>query len=172
MKQMDRAALDGVELEYEVRGAGEPVVLIHAGCCADFFKPLMEEPALADRFRLVRYHRTGYAGSTRVMGSVSIAQQAAHCHSLLRHLGIERAHIVGHSSSAMMALQLALDAPEVVHTLALLDAARPAPQSEVQMEFVKTVVQPSLQRYDAGDQAGAVDIWLEGTCGLDYRAAL
>jgi pimeloyl-ACP methyl ester carboxylesterase len=31
---------------------------------------------------------------------------------LLHHLGIERAHIVGHASSAMMALQLALDAPD------------------------------------------------------------
>ncbi|HXV42396.1 MAG TPA: alpha/beta hydrolase, partial [Anaerolineae bacterium] len=111
MKQMDRAAFDGVELEYEARGAGEPVMLMHAGVCADFFKPLMEEPALADRYRLVRYHRTGYAGSSRLVGPVSIAQQAAHCRSLMHHLGIERAHIAGHSSSAMMALQLALDAP-------------------------------------------------------------
>jgi pimeloyl-ACP methyl ester carboxylesterase len=172
MKQMDRAALDGVELEYEVRGAGEPVVLIHAGCCCDFFKPLLEEPALADRYRLVSYHRTGYAGSSRLAGPFSITQQVAHCHSLMCHLGIVRAHVVGHSSSAMMTLQLALDAPEAVQTLALLDAARPAPQSEVQMEFVKTVVQPALQRYGAGDKAGAVDTWLQGTCGLDYRAAL
>jgi pimeloyl-ACP methyl ester carboxylesterase len=172
MKQMDRAVLDGVELEYEIQGAGESVVLMHAGVCADFFKPLVEEPALTDRYRLVRYHRVGYAGSSRLVGAVSIAQQAAHCRSLMRHLGIERAHIVGHSSSAMMALQLALDAPETVQTLALLDAARPAPHSEVQMEFIKAVVQPALQRYGAGDKAGAVDIWMQGTCGPDYRAAL
>jgi pimeloyl-ACP methyl ester carboxylesterase len=172
MKQMDRVALEGVELEYEVRGAGEPVVLIHAGVCADFFKPLMEEPTLADQYRLIRYHRVGYAGSSRLTGPVSIAQQAAHCRSLIRHLGIERAHLVGHSSSAMMALQLALDAPEVVHTLALLDAARPAPQSEVQIAFVKAVVQPAMQLYGAGDKVRAVDTWMQGTCGPDYRAAL
>src|SRR5581483_11432316 len=142
MKQrsMDRAALGGIELEYEMRGAGEPVVLMHAGVCADFFKPLVEEPGLADHYRLVRYHRVGYAGSSRVTGPVSIAQQAAHCRALMRHLGIARAHVVGHSSSAMMALQLALDAPETVQTLALLDAARPAPPSEVQLEFVKAFV--------------------------------
>lgn len=172
MKQMDRAALDGLELEYEVRGAGEPVVLMHAGVCADFFKPLVEEPALTDRYRLVRYHRVGYAGSTRLAGPVSIAQQAAHCQALMRHLGIERAHLVGHSSSAMVALQLALDASETVQTLALLDAARPAPPSELQLEFVKAFVQPALQRYGAGDKAGAVDIWMQGTCGPDYRTAL
>src|SRR5581483_1531459 len=156
----------------EMRGAGEPVVLMHAGVCADFFKPLVEEPGLADHYRLVRYHRVGYAGSSRVTGPVSIAQQAAHCRALMRHLGIARAHVVGHSSSAMMALQLALDAPETVQTLALLDAARPAPPSEVQLEFVKAFVQPALQRYGAGDKAGAVDLWMKGTCGPNYRAAL
>ena len=41
---MDRAPIDGIELEYEVRGSGEPVVLIHAGVCADFFAPLVEQP--------------------------------------------------------------------------------------------------------------------------------
>jgi pimeloyl-ACP methyl ester carboxylesterase len=172
MKQMDRAALDGVELEYEVRGDGEPVMLMHAGVCADFFKPLMEEQTLADQYRLIRYHRVGYGGSSRLAGSVSIAQQAAHCRSLLRHLGIERAHVVGHSSSAMMALQLAFDTPEAVQTLALLDAARPAPQSEVQMAFVKAVVQPAMQLYGSGEKSRAVDFWLQGTCGPDYRAAL
>jgi pimeloyl-ACP methyl ester carboxylesterase len=41
----------------------------------------------------------------------------------MRHLGIERAHVVGHSSSAIMALQLALDAPDRVLSLALLEPA-------------------------------------------------
>jgi pimeloyl-ACP methyl ester carboxylesterase len=145
---------------------------MHAGVCADFFKPLAEEPALTDRYRLIRYHRVGYAGSGRLAGAVSIAQQAAHCRALMRYLGIERAHVVGHSSSAMMALQLALDTPDAVQTLALLDAARPAPSSELQMEFVRAVVRPALQRYRAGDKAGAVDAWMQGTCGADYQAAL
>ncbi len=64
-RRLDQAAFDAVDLEYDVRGAGEPVVLIHAGVCADFFAPLLEEPALGDRYRLVRYHRAGYAGSGR-----------------------------------------------------------------------------------------------------------
>jgi hypothetical protein len=32
--EMERAAVDGLELEYELRGSGEPVVLIHWGLCA------------------------------------------------------------------------------------------------------------------------------------------
>ena len=66
MEHMDRAAFDGIELEYDVRGAGEHVVLVHHGAGADWFYPLFEEPALAGRFRLLRYHRAGYAGSSRL----------------------------------------------------------------------------------------------------------
>ena len=169
---MQRAAIDGIELEYEVRGRGDPVVLIHAGVCAEFFAPLLEQPALADRYTLVRYHRTGYARSDRVAGAVSFARQAAHCRALMRRLGIERAHVVGHSSSASMALQLALDSPDAVQSLALLDAARPAPPSALHTEMVRTVVEPALERYRAGDNAGAVDTWMRGVCGPDYRDAL
>jgi pimeloyl-ACP methyl ester carboxylesterase len=164
-RQLERAALDGVELDHEARGSGEAVVLIHAGVCADWFKGLMEEPALADRYRLVRYHRTGYAGSSRVPGPVSIADQAAHCRALLRHLGIGRAHLVGHSSSANMALQLALDDPEAVGCLALLEAALPGvPTGPYGAQ--------AMERHRAGDTAGAVDTWMLGVCGPGYRAVV
>jgi pimeloyl-ACP methyl ester carboxylesterase len=87
----------------------------------------------------------------------------------MRHVGIERAHVVGHSSSANMALQLALDAPGVVHSLALLEPALLAvPSAQTARAFVGTAV----QRYRAGDRAGAVDTFLQGTCGPDYRAVL
>ena len=122
---MSRANLDGVELEYEVRGVGEPVVLVHAGVFAGWYKPLLDDPALAGRYRVLAYHRVGYAGSSRVSGSVSIAQQAAHLRSLMRHLGIQRAHLVGHSSGGNIILQLALDAPEMVGSLAVLEPALP-----------------------------------------------
>jgi pimeloyl-ACP methyl ester carboxylesterase len=169
---VERAPIDGIELEYEVRGTGEPIVLIHAGVCADFFVPLVQEPALSGNFTLVRYHRTGYAGSGRLPGAVSLARQAAHCRALMRHLGIERAHIVGHSSSASIALQLGLDAPDAVQSLALLDPARPAAPSAAHAEMVRTVVGPALQRFRAGDKHGAIDAWMRGTCGAHYRAAL
>lgn len=165
MKQMDRAALEGFELEYEVRGAGEPVVLVHNGAGVDWFKPLLEEPALTDRYRLLSYHRAGYAGSSRLTGSLSFVQEAARCRSLMRHLGIERAHIIGHSSSANMALQLALDAPDAVHSLALLEPALMAVPSPPE-------IPQALELYRAGDKVKAVDIFLQGTCGPDYRATL
>jgi pimeloyl-ACP methyl ester carboxylesterase len=167
---MERAQVDGLELSYEVRGSGEPVVLIHAGVCADFFAPLVDEPALQG-YRLLRYHRVGYGASGSVEGPVSFARQAAYCHALMREVGIERAHVAGHSSSVGMALQLALDAPDAVQTLALLDPARPATPTELHAEMVESLV-AALERYRAGDAAGAVDDFLRGVCGPGYRAPL
>jgi pimeloyl-ACP methyl ester carboxylesterase len=171
-RRLDRATLQGIELEYEVRGAGDPVVLVPAGICADWFEPLMEEPALTDRYRVLNYHRIGYAGNSSLAGPVSIQEQAAHCRSLMNYLGIYRGHIVGHSSGAMIALQLALDAPDMVQTLALMESARPAESSEIETEFVRAVAQPTLQRYAAGDKSGAADTWMREVCGPDYRAVL
>ena len=170
--RMQRAAVDGLELEYELRGSGAPVVLIHWGVCAAWAQPLMEEAALADRYRLLSYHRAGFAGSDRIQGPISMAEHAAHCALLMRHLGIQRAHIVGHSSSADIGLQLALDFPDAVHTLALMEPARPVPPTDEQAEFVRHFVAPAVQRYRAGDKAGAVDTFARGVFGTDYRGPL
>ncbi len=164
-----RAVLEGIELEYEVRGVGEPVVLVHAGIFSDFSRPLTEEPALTSRYCLVSYHRVGCAGSSRVAGPVSIAQEAQHCRALMRHLGIDRAHVVGHSNSGNLVLQLALDAPDAVHSLVLQEPALMAvPSAQTARAFIATAV----QRYAAGDKAGGLDIFLQGTCGPGYRAVL
>jgi pimeloyl-ACP methyl ester carboxylesterase len=118
---LERARTDGVELEYEDSGTGEPVVFIHGAFIADTFRPLLAEPSLAGHYRLILYHRRGYAGSSRASEPVSVARQAADCRTLLRHLGVDRAHVMGHSYGAIVALQLALDTPSVVHSLALLE---------------------------------------------------
>jgi pimeloyl-ACP methyl ester carboxylesterase len=168
-----RASIDGIELEYEITGSGEHVVLIHAGVLdAQWFTPLLRERTLTDPYQVLRYNRVGYGGSSRLDGPITITQHAAHCRLLMRHVGIERAHIVGHSSSAMIALQLALDAPEAVGTLALFESARPAVQTETQREFGETVAEPALQAYRRGDRAGAVDTWMRGVCGPEYREVL
>ena len=172
-RPLSRATVEGLELEYETRGSGEPVVLVHAGIFADWFKPLLDEPALTGRYRVVSYHRVGYAGSSRVAGPVSIAQQAAHLRSLMRHLGIARAHVVGHSSGGNIALQLALDAPEMVHSLVLMEPALPVTMlGPERMLATRAAMAPVFEAFRAGDKARAVDGFMRGVSGPDYRAVL
>jgi pimeloyl-ACP methyl ester carboxylesterase len=159
-----RAALDGVDLEYAERGAGETVLFVHNGVGMDWFEPLVREPALA-RYRLVTYHRAGFGGSSPAAGSVGLEQEAAHLRALMHHLGVPRAHVVGHSSSALIALRLAIQEPDAVGSLALLEPALlvvPSPPE----------VPRAVEIYRAGDKAGAVDTFLRGTCGTDHRSVL
>jgi pimeloyl-ACP methyl ester carboxylesterase len=120
---VERVKIADAALDYEVRGTGEPVVFIHGALIADAFRPLAREPGLAHRFQLILYPRRGYANSSRTSGVVTVSQHAADCLSLLRHLEIEPAHVVGHSLGGAIALQLALDAPAAVGTLALMEPA-------------------------------------------------
>lgn len=174
MMRAGKAALDGIHLAYEIRGAGEPVILVHAGCFADWFKPLTEERALTDGYRVITYHRIGYGDSSRVSGRVTLIDQAVHLRALLRHLGIARAHIVGHSSGGDIALQLALDAPELVGTLALLEPAVPVPPdpSSATTTLPRSFASVALDQFRAGDKPAALDTFMRGVAGEDYRAAL
>jgi pimeloyl-ACP methyl ester carboxylesterase len=164
---MDRANIDGLTLEYEVQGSGEPVVFIHGAHIGDTYWPLMTEPALKD-YRLIRYHRRGYAGSSRPDGALPVSAHAADCLALLRKLDAVPAHVVGHSSGGAIALQLALDAPEAVRSLTLLEPALlQVPSGAALFEALG----PSVQMYEAGDKAGAVDAFLQVVCGKTYRTA-
>lgn len=166
---MQRAKVDGVELEYQLIGSGEPVVLVHAGVFADWFEPLLKEPALTGKFRVLSYHRVGYAGSSKVAGPLSLADQATQLRGLMRALKIDSAHLVGHSSGANIIMQLALDSPDMVRSLALLE---PALQVTPKGTGPPSRTLPAREKYQAGDKAGAVDAFLKLVAGPDYRAPL
>jgi pimeloyl-ACP methyl ester carboxylesterase len=167
--RLTKASVGDVELEYEVHGNGEPVLLIHPGIFAGWFTLFFREPVLTSRFRLVHYHRVGCAGSSRVTAPVSFRQQAAHGRLLLDHLGIARAHVAGHSSSANIALQLALDAPKAVQSVAALE---PAFMSVPSASTSRVFVDVAVRQFRAGDRAAAIETFLRGTCGPGYRAVL
>src|SRR3977135_3006033 len=99
---MKRMIVDGVELAYEIRGSGEPVVLIHGSHVADAYLPLMDQPALSD-YRLIRYPRRGLAARSAAQGAVSITEEASDCSPLLRQLGVEHVHVAGHSYGGVSA---------------------------------------------------------------------
>ena len=163
-KNWQRASLEGIELEYRIVGVGQPVVLVHAGVFADWFEPLLQEPSLANGYCFLVYHRVGYAGSSHVPGPISIAQQAAQLRALMLSLGITRAHIVGHSSGGNIAMQLALDAPQAVQSLVLLEPAVPMPSGVAPPRPGAT---SAAELFRAGDKAGAVDAFMRTVAGPD-----
>ena len=168
---MQRVHLNGVDLEYVVQGTGDPVLLIHGAILADAFLPLLAEPQLARTARLIVYHRRGFAGSSRAHAPFTIGEQAADGRALLRHLGIPRAHLAGHSYGATIALQWALEAPQEVQSLALLEPPLfdAIPSGPTFWEGVATIRQAM---YEPGEKAGATDAFLTGVVGAGYREVL
>jgi pimeloyl-ACP methyl ester carboxylesterase len=164
---MQTANVNGVELEYEAAGSGEPVLLISLGPIADSFLPLLSQQSLVERYRLIAYRQRRRADRAEGATSVSFAEHAADAAELLRQLGVGRAHVAGHSTGAAITLQLAVDRPDLVHSLALLEPPLlGAPSAGAFLEKAG----PALAAYGSGDREGAVAGFLSAVSGLDWES--
>jgi pimeloyl-ACP methyl ester carboxylesterase len=178
---MERASVNGVELEYEVAGSGEPVLLVHGGLLTDENTPLLREPALTDRYLVINYHRRGFAGSTRPDGKATIDTQVSDAAALLDQLGVERAHVMGHSLGGTISIQLALDHPDRVNDLALMEPAimaafaklqaSPEEARESQQKFEEGMARVR-EIHASGDARGALLAFLETRAGEAFREVL
>ena len=109
-----RVSTEGDELFYKVTGSGPPILMIAGGGGnGDGFVPLADR--LSDRFRVITYDRRANARSTANRRSAfSIAQQARDAVAVLQAVGESAACVLGSSSGAVIALELAQSFPDVV----------------------------------------------------------
>jgi pimeloyl-ACP methyl ester carboxylesterase len=119
LSAMPMLDVSGGALNFEVRGEGPPVLLIHGtGGIHTTWRHSFDR--LAERHRTIAYDRRGYGRSnqsrTRDYGVHS--RDAA---ALLDHLDARPATVVGHSSGGVVALGLALAQPSAVESLVLLE---------------------------------------------------
>ena len=153
------AEVNGARLYYEAVGAGHPLVLLHAGI-ADGRMWDDQVAAFAERYRVVRYDARGFGRSGAASGSFSPRADLA---ALFAALGIERARLVGLSMGGALAIDVALEYPELVSAL-VLAAARPgglAPSKALRDGWAAVD-----NAFAAGDVAGAVELelrmWVDG----------
>jgi pimeloyl-ACP methyl ester carboxylesterase len=118
---MQLVEVAGIELEVQDLGTGDPVVLVQTALTADELAPLAEHLVARGEYRAIMYHRRGYAKSSPVQGPGSVVRDAADCRDLIVALELGKVHIVGYSYSGAVGMQLAVDAPEHVHTLTLIE---------------------------------------------------
>ncbi|HEX2141719.1 MAG TPA: alpha/beta hydrolase [Candidatus Limnocylindria bacterium] len=144
---------------YQEAGQGSPVLLIHAGI-ADLRMWDEVWPAFTGRHRSIRYDMRGYGDTPLPDGPFTYAADAA---GLQQALGVERAHVVGVSMGAGVALDLALARPELVDRLVLVAPGLPdwdwAPEMDVFDE-------QEAELFDRGelDEASWLNVrfWLDG----------
>jgi pimeloyl-ACP methyl ester carboxylesterase len=127
---------DGLTLDVEVAGEGRPVVLIHGW--PDTKRLWSKQvPALVDAgFQVISYDQRGYGASDKPenVDAYSIPFLAIDTTKILDHLGIERAHIVGHDWGAAVAWAVATFAPERVDHLVSLSVGHPSAFSNMSMQ--------------------------------------
>ncbi|MGN6651263.1 alpha/beta fold hydrolase [Trinickia sp.] len=101
--------------------ASETVVLIHGvGMNHSVWAPQVD--ALTARYRVVAYDMLGHGGSVLPTAMPTLDEYASQLERLLDALRIERAHVVGHSMGALVALEFALTHPSRTRSVVALNA--------------------------------------------------
>jgi aminoacrylate hydrolase len=114
---MPRFDASGASVAYEVAGDGEALVLIAGlGGRGEFWQA--QVAPFACRFRTITFDHRGIGGSTGAP-PYAAEQWAQDVIALLDHLGIERAHLVGHSTGGVIAQVMASAYPERVASAVL-----------------------------------------------------
>lgn len=119
--------LDDARLFYEVRGSGEPMIVVHGGPGLDhrYLRPGLD--ILATRNTLVYYDQRGTGRSTTEVGpeTVNLDAFVADIEALREALGHERIHVLTHSFGSMIGLAYARAHPDRVRSLVLVTPVEP-----------------------------------------------
>ncbi|HVV49241.1 MAG TPA: alpha/beta fold hydrolase [Polyangia bacterium] len=148
---MEKLAVNGIDLAYEVRGDGPPLLLLHGffGASGDWVH-LFDLDALAARWRLIMPDARGHGRSTNPTGRLTHRQAADDVRALLDHLGLERVKAVGLSFGGNTLLHLAT-----------------APATRGRLEAMVTIGAPSYFPKPARAIMAAVSI--DGRSDEDWR---
>jgi 3-oxoadipate enol-lactonase len=118
---METAAVNGQQIAFDdTRGPGTPVVLAH-GFFMDRSMFAAQVAALRDEYRVITWDQRGFGDTVDDGQEFSYWDSARDCLGLLDHLGIDRAVLGGMSQGGFVSLRCALEAPERVAGLVLLD---------------------------------------------------
>ena len=116
------ADIDGVRVHYQEKGTGMPLVLLHGFSSSTYSWKDVFEP-LAKSYRVIAVDLKGFGFSGKPDGDYSRRAQAILVAHLLDHLKIEKAWLAGNSMGGEVSLNFALQNPQRVAGLILIDSA-------------------------------------------------
>lgn len=115
------AAADGVKIEYEVLGAGPPMLLVHGGFAGRF--TFSRQRPLAERYRLIIPSSRGHDGTDGTLpASFGFGtSEVDDLHAVLQAEGVTQTHVMGHSTGGATAFAFARRSAECVDHLVLIE---------------------------------------------------
>jgi pimeloyl-ACP methyl ester carboxylesterase len=117
---------NGVKIHYASLGSGPLVIMIH-GFPDYWYSWRRQMEGLADRFQVVAIDQRGYNLSDKPAGAENYDMRllVGDVIAVITHLGQQKAVVVGHDWGGMVAWQLAMNAPEAVDRLIILNLPHP-----------------------------------------------
>jgi 3-oxoadipate enol-lactonase len=115
---MPRIKINDIDLYYETRGAGVPLVLI-SGLGYSLWQWHLMVPYLEEHFQVITFDNRGVGQTDKPAGPYTASMLAADTVGLLDALGIERAVVLGHSMGGFIAQAMVLEYPERISHLIL-----------------------------------------------------
>ncbi len=113
--------LGTTEIYYEIHGQGDPLLLIHGlGSSSQDWE--MQLPQFSSHFQVINIDLRGHGRSGKPPGPYSIPLFAEDTIQLIRALELSSVHILGISLGGMVAFQLALDCPDLVRSLVIVNS--------------------------------------------------
>ncbi|MCY1529253.1 3-oxoadipate enol-lactonase 2 [compost metagenome] len=133
-------ASDGARLAYCLDGAaGKPVLVLSNSIGTTLGMWDAEVPALAERFRVLRYDTRGHGASSVPAGPYALERLGRDVTELLDLLGLQRVHFLGLSLGGIIGQWLGIHAPERIDRLILSNTSSylgPAGQWDERIEAV------------------------------------
>jgi 3-oxoadipate enol-lactonase len=126
---MATVTVNGTQVYYEDAGRGFPLLFLH-GLTFDTRMWRSQVAALSGKYRCVSIDFRGHGQSTAPDGEYTLEAMAEDVYQVMRHLGLEQAHVAGISMGGMVAMRLALAHPDVVRSLVLLGTSASPEQAE------------------------------------------
>ncbi len=140
--------VNGIDLHYEERGRGEPLLLLHGfgGCGADW-APFADD--LSRDYRVISVDLRGHGWSTNPPDTFTMRQSAEDIAALLDKLGIEKTRAMGISAGGMTLLHLATRYPERLDAMVLIGASThfPAETRHIASDSYLEKLPPPVQKF-------------------------
>ena len=161
---MPEVKSNGIELYYEIHGAGQPLVLI-SGLGYSSWQWHRMVPFLAEHFQVITFDNRGVGRSDKPAGPYTAQMLAADTVGLLDALGIDKAIICGHSMGGFIAQALTLDFPERVSKLILCSTnfggPHHVPVTPEALKVLTDVTSDALTRLKNGLTVSTAPGWAE-----------
>jgi len=131
---MPKKKVKDIDMYYEMTGEGDPILFIH-GLGSSTRDWEEQVPVFSQKYKIITIDLRGHGQTDKPKGPYSMKMFAEDIAELLKKLGINSTHILGISLGGGVAFQMAVDYPELVKSLIIVNSGIEIPMDSFKMKL-------------------------------------